>query len=57
MPVLTSADAVIQAAKELVDALRGKMPAPLSQPSDAQIKSLSKIFTPDVEKEQDANAG
>ena len=33
------------------------MPAPLSQPSDAQIKSLSEIFTPDVEKEQDANAG
>ena len=46
MPSLTSADAVVQAAKELVDALRGKLPPPLTQPSAAQLQTLETIFTP-----------
>ena len=51
MPSVTSANAVVQDAKELIDALKHKMPAPLSQPSTAQIKSLSDIFTPNIKKE------
>ena len=46
MPSLTSADAVVQAAKELVDALKSKLPPPLTQPSSAQLRVLSDIFNP-----------
>ncbi len=46
MPSLTLADAVVQAANELVDALKGKLPPPLTQPSTAQLKTLGDIFTP-----------
>ena len=56
MPSVTSADAVVQAAKELVDALKNKLPPPLAQPSDAQLKSLSDIFTPNIEKEAEVSA-
>ena len=49
MPALTSADAVVQAAKELVSALKGKLPPPLTQPSTAQLKTLETIFTPDMD--------
>ena len=54
MPLFTSADAVVQAAKELVDALKGKVSPPLVQPSSKQLKALSNIFTPavDAAKEQ-----
>ena len=48
MPALTSADAIVQAAKELIDALKNKMPPPLTQPSTAQIKTISDIFTPNM---------
>ena len=50
MPSVTLADAVVQAVKELVDALKNKLPPPLTQPSTAQIKSLSDIFSPDFEE-------
>ena len=53
MPSLTLADAVVQAAKELVDALRGKLPPPLAQPSSAQLKTLSDIFTPALARNEE----
>jgi hypothetical protein len=55
MPSVTSADAVVQAAKELIDALKCKLPAPLTQPSTAQIKSLSDIFTPNMEEKAEVS--
>ena len=56
MPSVTSADAVVQAAKELVDALKCKLPAPLTQPSTAQLKTLCDIFTPNVNKANDVSS-
>ena len=53
MPSLTSADAIVQAAKELVDALKGNLPPPSTRPSSAQITALEEIFTPNVENATD----
>ena len=58
MPALTAADAVVQAARDLIEAMKGKLPPPLAQPSTEQIKTLASIFTPStpsIEAQQQAS--
>ena len=43
-PTVTPQDAVIQAAKQLTDALKGIVPPPFSESGIDQIKKLSTIF-------------
>ena len=50
MQSLTPADVIVQAAKELVDTLKGKIPPTFTQPSTGQLKRDS--FTPEMEEQE-----
>ena len=50
MPTVTPADVIVQAAKELVDALKAQVLPLLMQPSTEQLKQLSNIFTPNKQE-------
>jgi hypothetical protein len=46
-PTVTPADAIVQAAKQLTDALKGFVPPPISESGIEQIRKLTSIFTND----------
>jgi hypothetical protein len=46
-PTVTPADATVQAAKQLIDALKGVVPPPISESGIKQIRRLTSIFTND----------
>ena len=48
MPTVTPSDAIVQAARTLIDALKAKVPPPLAQSGADQIKQLHAILTPDT---------
>ena len=53
MPTVTPADAIVQAARTLIDALKAKVPPPLAQSGADQIKQLHAILTPDTSSVDD----
>ena len=54
--VVTPADAVVQAAKQLADVLKGVNPPPMAASSIEQIETLSKIFTEQAKTDKKASS-
>jgi hypothetical protein len=49
LPTVTPANAIVQAAKQLTDALNSIVPPPISKSGIDQIKRLTSIFTNDAD--------